>query len=205
MRAEGSAKQTAALLVAGGVILGSSVVLARPGLVSDREGSVFRILNAGLGPLERPLWIVMQAGNGLSSVVVPVVLVTSGRSRADALRAAGAGLGAWQIAKAVKRLVPRPRPALLLDEVHLRDGNPGGGGFVSGHAAVSMATAVVVACGSSRPVKLGAFSTALVAGVARIHVGAHLPLDVVGGAALGLIWGSLCTRVPMPELKRRRR
>jgi membrane-associated phospholipid phosphatase len=38
-----------------------------------------------------------------------------------------------------------------------------------------------------RPV---AWSTAATVGAARVYVGAHLPLDVVGGAALGVAAGS---------------
>ncbi len=38
-------------------------------------------------------------------------------------------------------------------------------------------------------VKVGGVSATVVA-LARVHIGAHLPLDVVGGAALGVVLGA---------------
>jgi undecaprenyl-diphosphatase len=42
-----------------------------------------------------------------------------------------------------------------------------------------------------RPARPVAFAGAAVVGFARIHGGAHLPLDVVGGAGIGLLLGTL--------------
>jgi len=178
-------------------MLGACVALARPGTVSPTESRVFERVNAGVGPAERPIWLAMQFGNGLTAVAAPGLLLLVGRSKSQALRVGIAGFGAWQLAKAIKRAVPRGRPAVLLDHVELRDGDPDGGGFVSGHAAVSMATAVTAGAllgAVPRRVLLGA---AGMVGLARVHVGAHLPLDVVGGAGLGLVWGSLCAGIPL--------
>ncbi len=63
-------------------------------------------------------------------------------------------------------------------------------GFPSGHAAVS-ATLTVIA----RPYVADGWGVSLAAlsgfvPFARLYVGAHLPLDVVGGSALGLAIGS---------------
>jgi glycosyltransferase 2 family protein len=46
------------------------------------------------------------------------------------------------------------------------------------------------------------YGLAGVVGVARIHVGAHLPLDVLGGAALGSLMGwtwNLAVGVPVRQ------
>jgi membrane-associated phospholipid phosphatase len=179
-------------------LLGVCGALARPGSVSPTESALFARVNDGVGPAEGPVWLAMQFGNGLTALVVPAGFVLAGRSSADAARVALAGAGGWQLAKAVKRLVPRGRPASLLDSVVLRDGDPGGGGFVSGHATVAMATAVAAGASLGPDARRWLIGAAVVVGLARVHVGAHLPLDVVGGAGLGLVWGSLCGVVPMP-------
>lgn len=79
----------------------------------------------------------------------------------------------------------------------LRDGNPTGGGFVSGHATV--ATATVVAIGALLTPDAGRIlgTASVIVAFARVHVGAHLPLDVVGGVGLGLLWGSMCASAPV--------
>jgi undecaprenyl-diphosphatase len=62
----------------------------------------------------------------------------------------------------------------------------GGPGYPSAHTTVAFAMAVVVACCFPR-VRWAALAVALVIGLARVYMGVHLPLDVVGGAALGLL------------------
>ena len=67
-----------------------------------------------------------------------------------------------------------------------RAGTPKDGlGFVSGHSAVAFSLAAVLSpyLGRWRGVGYGLAATV---SFARIHVGAHLPLDTVGGAALGM-------------------
>jgi len=167
--------------------------------VSVAERRVFERLNSGIGVAEGPVWAVMQAGNGLTAVVAPAVLLGLGRPMSDAARVGGAAFGGWHLAKLVKRALPRGRPASLLDGVVLRDGNPAGGGFVSGHATVATATSVAIGSMLGPRVQRAAGATALVVALARVHVGAHLPLDVIGGVGLGLLWGSLCASLPVPR------
>jgi membrane-associated phospholipid phosphatase len=82
---------------------------------------------------------------------------------------------------ALKDWGERPRPT----GVRLRD-HAGGFGLPSGHTAFAFAVAVVVASqlrGWRRAVPL---ALAAVVGLARMYVGVHYPLDVVGGA----LWGT---------------
>ena len=70
-----------------------------------------------------------------------------------------------------------------------RGAEKGDQGFPSGHAAVSAALTV-----ASWPYLSGGWRVPLAAlsgfvPLARMYVGAHLPLDVVGGSALGLAIG----------------
>src|SRR5437773_1889976 len=81
----------------------------------------------------------------------------------------------------------RLRPAILLAGTRRRGREAAGLGYLSGHAGVA------VALGAAAFPRLGPGGRALtlgavpVVGVSRIYVGAHLPLDVAGGAALGLV------------------
>lgn len=185
-------------IVPAAAALAASARLARAEMTSS-ESRVFRVLNRSVGLAERPVWLVMQLGNGLAAAVVPAALLAAGRSVPEARRVALAAGGGWQLAKVVKQLVARPRPSRLLDDVVLRDGDPSGRGFVSGHSAVAMAAAVAalpLLAPRQRPVALAA---AVTVGLARVHVGAHLPLDVVGGLALGALWGAGCAPRPRPR------
>jgi membrane-associated phospholipid phosphatase len=71
-----------------------------------------------------------------------------------------------------------PEPAPLLDV-------PGDPAFPSGHASTSFACAAVLAW--LTPLSpLALFTLASLVALSRVYVGAHYPLDIVGGAALGL-------------------
>jgi glycosyltransferase 2 family protein len=69
----------------------------------------------------------------------------------------------------------------------LREHIAGDLGWVSGHTAVATTLAAVAAPALpvwARPVAVGVVATT---GFGRMYVGAHLPLDLVGGAGLGLM------------------
>ncbi len=79
----------------------------------------------------------------------------------------------------------------MLSSVQLRGAHPSGLGFVSGHAAVAVALVSVLVMWAPPKVRWALWGAALVVCVARVYVGAHLPLDVVGGAALGAMCGAV--------------
>jgi len=92
------------------------------------------------------------------------------------------------LAKGVKGVVERGRPfAELGGDVVRAPAVTEGLGFVSGHTTVAFALAAVLSPYLSRHWRVTAYVLAATVGLARIVVGAHLPLDVVGGASLGLL------------------
>jgi undecaprenyl-diphosphatase len=80
--------------------------------------------------------------------------------------------------------------------VVIRGAEAHGRGFVSGHAATLAALATVAWPWLGRRGRVVVVVLVTVVGLTRIYVGAHLPLDVVGGAGLGIAVGG-CVRLLM--------
>jgi undecaprenyl-diphosphatase len=177
-------------LVATGLLVLATLPV-RPNRVSDGEEDVFHAIN-GLpgGVLDLFFSAVMQLGNVLFVPVAAGAALIARKVR-FALDLFVAGLSAWILAKVIKELVKRGRPADLLSDVTLRGDPSSGLGFVSGHTAVAFALATIANSYLGRKGRIVCWTLASLVGVARIYVGAHLPLDVLGGAALGWAVGSL--------------
>lgn len=143
---------------------------------------------------------VMQAGTRIAPIVAAAVLAVIGW-RWRALAVLGAGFLAWGVSRVAKELADRPRPT----EASL--GRPvrevvAGPGYPSTHAAVSagLATAIVLLlrsdAGRARPLVAGAvLAVAAATSLARVHLGVHWTLDVVGGAGIGVLAGSIAVAV----------
>jgi glycosyltransferase 2 family protein len=181
------------IAVVGGAVLlaGSWVVVAAGKKVPAWEADLFRTINDLPDVLWPILRIPMQFGSlvGSLAVVAGTALVT--RNKRLALAAFVGSQAAYWGAKAVKQAVSRARPAELLTGVQLRE-HAGGLGYLSGHTAIAFALAAVLGPEMPRAwQKVGLGVLAAIVGLARIYAGAHLPLDVVGGAGLGLLCGTL--------------
>jgi undecaprenyl-diphosphatase len=177
------------LALAGSAVFALLTRKAARGTVSADEERAFRVVNQMSGSWRAPAWIVMQSG---SLAAVPVVAVLAVRKNPPtAVALAIDGTAVWAGCKVVKRFTKRGRPADHLDGVVVRGTAQRGLGYPSGHAAVATTLATVGSRLLSPPMAIGAFATATLVGGAREYVGAHLPLDVVGGAALGASAGML--------------
>ena len=161
-------------------------VSVRDGHVGDGEGRLFHMVNDLPDGLFRPVWPVMQLGAlGAAPATAAVAWLEGDRRLAERLLLSGTAT--WALAKAVKRMVRRPRPAVLLAGTRIRGASATGLGYLSGHAGVSAALAAAALPAAARPaVRVVVVGGAALVGLSRIYVGAHLPLDVVAGAALGL-------------------
>jgi undecaprenyl-diphosphatase len=173
------------LVVVGAVVLVLAAVPVDRHSVDGAEAAVFRAVN---GPTVLPfvvVWPLMQLGNFLA---VPAVAAVAAALRRWRLAAAAlvAGAGVYGLAKVVKAIVVRGRPDGLLDDVVLRGAAAHGRGFISGHAAVVVALVVVAWPWLGTRGRSVCAALAVAVCLARVYVGSHLPLDVVGGAGLGL-------------------
>ena len=158
--------------------------------VAPLEARIFHVLNGLPDALYWPLWAVMQFGNLLVVPVVAVAALAARRVRL-ALDVSIAGTASWLLAKVVKQEVVRGRPAELLDDVVLRHAPAVGHGYLSGHAATVVAVATVIHPYLPKRWRWAPWIIAAAVCAARVYVGAHLPLDVAGGAAMGWAIGSL--------------
>ena len=193
-------KSDAVGLAAGLIVFALSGAIAARGMVVGEAG-LFVAINSLTDWLYYVIWPLMQFGVFLTIPILVVIALVMRRARLAAAMAIG-GFGVYLLALVAKGIVDRGRPASLLASVEGRETFVVGSlGFPSGHAAVAAALTVVVTpylSGRWRYVPITLLAIVL---VGRPYVGAHLPLDLVGGAALGVAAGSaanLIVGVPAP-------
>jgi membrane-associated phospholipid phosphatase len=174
-----------------GLLALSWLLLAdRTDRVPGWEADVFSAVNGLPDVLEWPLWPVMQLGTVPMFLIGGLFVYWLTRRPRPALATGTAVLLGWVVARVVKEAIQRGRPGALLDDVNLRtDGFFSGFGYVSGHTTVAFALATVLTAVLPGRWRFVPFPVAAVVGFARIYFGAHLPLDVLGGAGLGILCG----------------
>ena len=170
-------------------VLGTVFLIVRRGQLPLLERDVFRLVNDLPSVVLPVIWVVMQLGNVLAVPTLAAGALLARRFRL-ARDLAVSGVLAYLAADLVKGLVRRERPiGLPVGAVH--NEHVTGLGFISGHAAVAAALATAAAPYLSRRPRRALWALAWTVGLARVYVGAHLPLDVLGGLATGWAIGSL--------------
>jgi undecaprenyl-diphosphatase len=175
-----------------GVVAGSAAFAvawwhARRPDVTGIEERVMRVINHGPDRPYRPVYVVMQLGS-LGGGLAAGALLTR-RDRRTGIATMVAVTAAWGASKVVKRFTGRGRPDAHLEAITIRGAPQRGLGFPSGHAGVAIVVALTTAPVVPRPVAIVVAGAAVTTVLARVYVGAHLPLDVAGGAAMGLALG----------------
>jgi membrane-associated phospholipid phosphatase len=173
------------VLVASLAVFAACAVAVANGRVGPAERAVFHAINGLPGWLYRPMLVAQYLG----VLAIPLVVA-----------AAALAFRRWRLAAALvlvvplklaaervpKQLVQRERPGTSVPDAILRGVPHGGLSFVSGHAIITFAIAGLLALVLPRRWAVVAFVLATCNALARVYLGAHNPLDVVGGAAIGL-------------------
>jgi glycosyltransferase 2 family protein len=176
-----------AIVVAGLAVLVIGGVIARNGEVPGWEESIFRAVNDLPEALYPVLWPFQQLG---ALVVGPILAVI-----ALILRRYWLALGLFVATvlklvteRLVKAVVTRERPGTSIGpDIHSRgDVSLSGESFVSGHAILVAALAGVLTPYLPPRWKPVPWVVVGLVMITRVYVGAHNPLDVVCGVALGL-------------------
>lgn len=105
-------------------------------------------------------------------------------------------VGLSYILKIIIQLIhQRPRPFVNHDVLQLVDKSAGSASFPSGHTVLAFAIAFSIYFYNK---KLGAIFLvlAMLAGLGRIYVGVHYPLDVLGGVLLGCFSAYVVGKIP---------
>ena len=173
------------VLVASLAVFGVCAVVAADGRVGPLERALFHAVNGLPDWLYQPMLLFQYLGVLAMPLVVALGALVFRRWR---LAAALVLVVPLKLAteRLVKLLVQRERPGTTVGDAVLRGVHPAGLSFVSGHAIITFAIAGLLALVLPRRWAVVAFVLATLNAVARVYLGAHNPLDVVGGAAVGL-------------------
>jgi membrane-associated phospholipid phosphatase len=173
------------VLVASLAVFAGCAVIVADGRVGPAERAVFHAINGLPEWLYRPMLLAQYLGVLAMPLIVAAGVLAFRRWR---LAVALALVVPLKLAaeRVPKQLVQRERPGTTVPDAILRGVPHGGLSFVSGHAIITFAIAGLLALVLPRRWAVVAFVLATLNAVARVYLGAHNPLDVVGGAAVGL-------------------
>ena len=190
-------------VAAGGfVVLVLCGLVARDGTVDPPELTVFHAINGLPDALSAPMraaqYLGVLAVGPIAAAVAAIlrrwrlalafVLVTAGKLIAERV--------VWQV-------VVRSRPGTTIADAIVRGDTPAGGAsFVSGHVVLLTGLAWALTPYLRRGWRVVPWAIVALVAFARIYLGAHAPLDVLGGFGLGLMVGglaNLAVGVPVAE------
>jgi membrane-associated phospholipid phosphatase len=160
-------------------------VIVADGRVGPAERAVFHAINGLPGWLYGPMLGFQYLGVLAMPLVIAVGALAFRRWRLAAALVLVVPLK-LAVERVPKLLVERERPGTSVPDAILHGVPSAGLSFVSGHAIITFAIAGLLVLVLPRRWGIVAFVLASLNAVARVYLGAHNPLDVIGGAAVGL-------------------
>jgi len=173
------------VLVTSLAVFAVCAVVVADGRVGPTERAVFHAVNGLPTWLYRPMLLAQYLGVLAMPLVVALGALAFRRWRLAAALALVVPLK-LALERIPKELVQRERPGTTVPDAILRGVHSGGLSFTSGHAIITFAIAGLLVLVLPRRWGVVAVVLASLNAVARVYLGAHNPLDVVGGAAIGL-------------------
>ena len=179
----------------GAIVWAGCAFIARTGRVGGTERTVFEAIN-GLPSAGEPLGNAVQyLGTLAIGPVVVVVALVLRRWRLAGAAALVTGLKLL-MERGVWKVVYRERPAITEPNAIVRGSTAtAGASFVSGHVILSTGLAWVITPYLRGRWRIVPWVVVALIAFARIYLGAHNPIDVVGGFALGLAAGGLANLI----------
>jgi putative heme transporter len=174
------------------VIVAASMFVSN-GRVGPNERLVFEAVNGLPDALHWPMWVLQLWGVTGTAVVVALIALWRRRLRLAVALVALVPLKLFVERVVVKNLVHRERPGSTVPDAVLRDAAPTGLSFPSGHAIIAFGIATLLTPYLRRRGRIVVWTLAVLNNVSRIYLGAHNPLDVVCGAAIGIFLGCVLT------------
>lgn len=189
-------------LVVAVLLFAVAAVLSRDNAMSSLEKTVFNFFY-GLPDFLTPFFLLFTQFGNIYVLLLLAAIYLIKQHYHIVLRLLMSGLLAYLLAGVAKDLVGRVRPDGLINGVIFRDYYVRGPGFPSGHTA--LATAMALTLNMYLPKKYQWLMPTMIVGVgmSRIYLGVHLPLDVVGGFALGWFSFLLFRHVRVSDITRR--
>ena len=178
----------------GAVLFGTTALVLSAGDTSW-DGRLFHALNdvpPAVATVLTPLSQLFRPAGIVAAILLAIGYVVA-RNRSVLPVAAGAlaaGLG-WALAHVAKEVASRARPYDTVAGAVLRQQPAHGTSFPSSHTAITLAVVIALVPFLARPLAAVGIAYAIGIGWSRIYLGVHYPLDVLGGAGLGLVAGGL--------------
>jgi membrane-associated phospholipid phosphatase len=142
--------------------------------------------------VDRAMWLTTQIGNAGFAALLALGAYGLGW-RPLAIELTLGTLTLWLVVELIKAFTDRARPFNLLREARVIGWREPGLSFPSGHTAQTflVVTLAISHLSLPWPAAVALYGLAALVGFTRIYVGAHYPRDVIAGAILGLVWGTL--------------
>ena len=183
------------------VVIAASFWLAvQPG-AAEAQTDFVQWINDPPQPLGAVLAVTNRLFRPLPLTVVALVLfgwvmfTARGRVRWEVLRAIVISVALSElISQILKRVAGQSRPTASIPglDVHGYPKDPNGNAYPSAHTSVVVGLVTALWPWLTWPQRVVGVAVAALVALNRMYIGAHWPIDVVGGVAIGLLSGSVC-------------